>query len=400
LGIFNKVFFYLILSSTAIIAPLLIFLFTNIEINLVLIIFAGTIVCNFIIGHLSYKKAQSAYEKINLSHQQNSDTLTHQTQSYIDALEALMGEVIPIVSKQIKTSKTHTENEIISLTDTFSDMTKKIDNLLANKNNHANITIDALLTGAKSILYGVMEKLSDLNIAEKTMFHEIASLSTKTTKLEIMANEVRDVADNINLLALNAAIEAARAGEHGRGFAVVADEIKKLANSSANTGRRINETIDDINTAMKAASSDLPKDKNTIDNDTIENSTWYIEKVLTDIESTLNYFEGNSKILAEGSVQIKDEIFHVITALQFQDRVTQMLEHAEHNLHELTELLLANKSIVHEERRADLIKKDETLKKMKLRYTMPEELANHQAALAGDKEIKEQVKPSDDLTFF
>ena len=41
--------------------------------------------------------------------------------------------------------------------------------------------------------------------------------------------------------------------------------------------------------------------------------------------------------MTEGNEQVQVEIYSVLTALQFQDRVSQMLEHAEHNLQDLYE---------------------------------------------------------------
>ena len=67
------------------------------------------------------------------------------------------------------------------------------------------------------------------------------------TRINDMAKQIMEIANQTNLLSLNASIEAARAGEQGRGFAVVAQEIGNLASNASATARQISDICGEVN---------------------------------------------------------------------------------------------------------------------------------------------------------
>jgi len=93
----------------------------------------------------------------------------------------------------------------------------------------------------------------ELASVTKDALASIGELLALTEKINGIVDFVREVSERTNLLALNAKIEAARAGEHGRGFAVVAGEVGKLAASTREATRDMDELLRQI--AARGAST-------------------------------------------------------------------------------------------------------------------------------------------------
>lgn len=89
--------------------------------------------------------------------------------------------------------------------------------------------------------------------------------SKSVEQINVLADNILNIASQTNLLALNAAIEAARAGEAGKGFVVVADEIKKLAEQAASTTSEIQRIVKTVTSSVSNLSEGSKKILSFID---------------------------------------------------------------------------------------------------------------------------------------
>lgn len=90
---------------------------------------------------------------------------------------------------------------------------------------------------------GVTDKIQEIHTTVSDLDHTVTNMNKRAGQIGEIVTLMADIAKQTHLLALNASIEAARAGEHGKGFGVVAVEVRKLAEQSGHSARRIEELV-------------------------------------------------------------------------------------------------------------------------------------------------------------
>lgn len=256
----------------------------------------------------------------------------------IQGLDGLCGKVLPIWSGQIEMARTHSEESITALTNRFADISRRLDETLAGSQGQTRDELLTLLGETQLELDSIIVSLRSALAAKEALVHEVASLSELTEKLKPMAQSVADIAKQTNLLALNAAIEAARAGEAGRGFAVVADEVRKLSTLSGETGKQISQTVETVNAAIESTQQ-ISRDFAQEDEAIISKAGNVIAQVIDRFHTAAMELANTSTTLQNESQVISSEISDVLVALQFQDRVSQILDHVRSDLDKLKQHL-------------------------------------------------------------
>lgn len=132
-----------------------------------------------------------------------------------------------------------------ALAEGATDQAAAIEQLSATIESVTNIAIESAeaAQGAAKEMSGAE---ADARASREEMQELLAAMEriTETSmEIQLIIEDIEDIASQTNLLALNASIEAARAGEAGRGFSVVADQIGKLAADSARSAINTKELI-------------------------------------------------------------------------------------------------------------------------------------------------------------
>jgi len=281
--------------------------------------------------------------------------------------------VLPIWSRQIEAARQISETSILKLSERFATLSSNISNSVSSSGGHdASQQLVDLLEVGQHDLNSIVLALRAALCNKESELKEVMQLSGFTEQLQQMAKFVGDIASQTNLLALNAAIEAARAGEAGRGFAVVADEVRKLSSMSGETGRKISETVTTVNAAI-ARTVQMSRHHAEQDTLTLADSERVVSQVIEHFRDSAQIIVLNSRDLQLQSSTVSDEIAQVLVALQFQDRVSQMLTLITGDQGKLQQQL--------DERNSGHVitplASDRWLHELSTAYTMPEQHAIH-----------------------
>lgn len=306
-----------------------------------------------------------------------------QCQQQRDELHDLWLRITPIMRRHIDTGREQTEQSIQRLTERFSGLVGELSELIEVSHLGDSDRDEDALAEDRRLLQQLFQQINGLLLSKGQMLQRVEHLSNFTTELDNMAAEVARLADQTNLLALNAAIEAARAGESGRGFAVVADEVRTLSNQSGETGSRITAKINELNQSMRDCLSFATRSSSD-EEAMIHEGEALITRVMDNMAARAERMSSEGAAFLTLSNRIRNEIEEMLVAFQFQDRVSQILQHVTTTLQHVDTALAQLPSVESGESSALAI--EQLLQEMRKGYTTQEQHQNHEpTATAGNQ---------------
>jgi methyl-accepting chemotaxis protein len=304
----------------------------------------------------------------------------------------LLEQVLPVWQRHVDSVREQSETAIGQLLSGFSSLLTQFDaagfNSIGAAGGDDGRGSMSLLTLCQRELGPVIACLEGVINSKAGLLEQVRQLALAVAELKTMAGEVGQIAAQTNLLAINASIEAARAGDAGRGFAVIAAEVRRLSLSSSDIGKRITLRMDQVSDTMAATLSVAAK-ADVADRDAIGASSQVMEDVLGHVGELA---ESSEAMRARGSV-IRGDVAGLLVALQFQDRIRQILEVVAADIARMRTALADAQQ---------LPEAGEWLAALGRNYTMEDERSSHasHAGKGGARMAAPAAAADDEVTFF
>ncbi len=168
--------------------------------------------------------------------------------------------------------------------------------------------------------------------------HKMLDMNTHMEKTFELLRTVESLANQTSLLALNASIEASRAGEAGRSFAVVANEVRNLAGKSRDLNDEIHDHITDSQRTLEEtnqlityiASMDMSMAMRAKDD---------LDQMSAQLEQNQRLLSDSLQQSSQIAADIHRDVCLAVTALQYEDMVSQLVEFVKNRLQPVLETL-------------------------------------------------------------
>ncbi|WP_172254659.1 methyl-accepting chemotaxis protein [Saccharibacillus deserti] len=178
------------------------------------------------------------------------------------------------------------------------------------------ITSEQAATGYKQLV-NAMGEVRKTDVSIQALLQQVHRLDEKSGEIEYFVSIITEIASQTHLLALNAAIEAARAGEYGQGFSVIASEVRKLAEQSSESAKRVST----INASIQQDTGEVVGTSSQVAHD--------MKQGIGSLEEAGRSFQFIQAAVDEVNMQMQDVSAAVEEIAAHTEQVSDTIGHAE-----------------------------------------------------------------------
>jgi methyl-accepting chemotaxis protein len=260
----------------------------------------------------------------------------------LDEFRSLLDECSRQISGQMSIQRGELAQVQALLGEAIGNLTGSFTNMHENTRRQRDVTVavtsgvddgksrqqfDDFVKDTSTVMQRVVDSIVNNSKLGVELIELTDSIASRARDVQSILSEIGSIAKQTNLLALNAAIEAARAGEAGRGFAVVADEVRDLSGRTSQFSQQINTVIQNMQATVKQTEEAIQR-MASHDLSFAFESKKSVELIVATMERQ-NQQRGTAiSQLAGIADEVELQVGRAVTALQFQDIVSQLLGHA------------------------------------------------------------------------
>lgn len=237
-------------------------------------------------------------------------------------LPDLMQSIVPAWRNNVQLARSQTQEAIDNLTRRFVSIHQRLGGAVSLAAGGKNADVLQVIQNAAVQLGGIAEALEQVLSTRDALLRKIDTLRQHNDEIRELAQEVNQIAGRTGVADL------------------ISDQESwtELATRSSEAGRRIISKTKAVQTQIQTALVSA----NHLDADAarmIDDSRMVIDSVIADFRQSALKLSGTVSQLEEESREADQEVCDILVNLQFQDRISQILDHVQRDMTRLAGLL-------------------------------------------------------------
>jgi methyl-accepting chemotaxis protein len=253
-------------------------------------------------------------------------------------IRTLLGDAIERLTNNFVSLEARVEKQRELITKVTSSSLESDGRPAGGDGGNERINFSGFITHTSSIFAQFVENILHTSKRSIQLVDKMNSVIESTNLIFREINNIESFSRQTKFLALNASIESAKAGPMGRAFSVVADEIRKLANTTNQFSDKIRLHITEVEDSVKNATNSA-NDLASQDMSFALTSKSENDKMSAQIVSFNARIDSSLTEISSVNLQVKEHISNLITALQFEDLIKQLVVRIEQRSEAMRALL-------------------------------------------------------------